>query len=152
MRLGIISDTHGTISTQALDALKDADHIFHAGDVGDPGVLKALQAVAPINAVRGNMDGGAWSKTLPPNDMIELAGTVFYLVHDLHTMDIDPLAAGVHVVISGHTHQPEIKHHNGILYFNPGSSSYGRYGQPSSVGQIDIHGGKVDPKIIALQG
>lgn len=150
MVIGIISDTHGTISTQALAAIKGVDHIFHAGDVGDPEVLKTLQGTAPTDSVRGNMDSGAWSKSLPPNDMFELGGAFFYMVHDLHTMDIDPLAAGIQVVISGHTHQPEIKSHKGVLYFNPGSASYGRYGSPPSVGQIELAQGRIIPQIITL--
>lgn len=150
MVIGIISDTHGTISAQALDAMNGVDHIFHAGDVGDPEVLKALQGVAPTNSVRGNMDGGAWAKSLPPNDIFELQGTFFYMVHDLYSMDIDPLTAGIQVVISGHTHQPEIKNQNGVLYFNPGSATYGRYGSPSSLGQIELVQGRIIPRIITL--
>ena len=150
MVIGVISDTHGTISQQALNALKGVDHIIHAGDVGDPFVVEALQNVAPTNIVRGNMDGGAWSKKLPPSDVFELNGITFYLVHDLYTLDIDPLAGGIHVVISGHTHQPEIKRHKGILYFNPGSASHGRYASPPSVGRIEITQGKIIPKIITL--
>jgi putative phosphoesterase len=150
MVIGIISDTHGTISTRALDAINGVDHIFHAGDVGAPEVLKALQGVAPTNSVRGNMDGGAWAKSLPPNDMLEVCGTFFYLVHDLQTMDIDPLTAGIHVVISGHTHQPEIKKQNGVLYFNPGSATYGRYGSPPSLGQIELAQDRIIPRIITL--
>lgn len=150
MLIGILSDTHGTLSDRAIAALKDVDHIFHAGDVGDPEVLNVLQAAAPTSSVRGNMDGGAWAKSLPPSDMIELGDTLFYLVHDLHTMDIDPLSAGIQVVISGHTHQSEIRSHKGVLYFNPGSASYGRYGNPPSVGHIELSNGRITPQIIPL--
>lgn len=150
MVIGVISDTHGTISEQALNALKGVDHIIHAGDVGDPVVAKALQNVAPTNIVRGNMDGGTWSKKLPPSDVFELDGITFYLLHDLYALDIDPLTAGIHIVISGHTHQPEIKRHKGVLYFNPGSASHGRYASPQSVGRIEITQGRIIPKIITL--
>jgi putative phosphoesterase len=150
MVIGVISDTHGTISAQAMSALEGVDHIIHAGDVGDPDVLRQLRSAAPTNSVRGNMDGSAWSINLPHNDVIELGGMVFYLVHDLYKMDIDPLAAGVDVVISGHTHQPEIKRHKGVLYFNPGSASHGRNASPPSVGRIEITQDRIIPKIITL--
>jgi putative phosphoesterase len=150
MLIGIISDTHGNISEQALATLRGVDHIIHAGDVGDPDVLKLLNSIAPTNSVRGNMDGGTWAKKLPPNDMMVLGGVLFYLVHDLHTMDIDPLTAGIQVVVSGHTHQPEIKHHQGIFYVNPGSASYGRYGNPASIGHIELVQSKIIPQIILL--
>jgi uncharacterized protein len=151
MVIGVISDTHGIISEQALNALTGVEHIIHAGDVGAPDVVKALKTAAPTNIVRGNMDGGAWSKKLPPSDMFEIDGITFYLVHDLHTLDIDPLAAGIHVVISGHTHQPKIKWHKGVLYFNPGSASQGRYASPPSVGHIEIAQDRIIPKIITLK-
>ncbi|MGD8835725.1 MAG: metallophosphoesterase family protein [Desulfobacteraceae bacterium] len=150
MRIGIISDTHGKISDRAIAALSGVDHIFHAGDLGDLEVLKVLRATAPTICVRGNMDGGSWAKKLPPNDLVEVGGVFFYLVHDLHMMDIDPLTAGIQVVVSGHTHQPEIKHHQGVLYFNPGSASYGRYASPASVGQIELVRGRIKPQIILL--
>ena len=150
MLIGIISDTHGNISDKAIAALRGVDHIFHAGDLGDLELLKVLNATAPTICVRGNMDGGAWAKKLPPNDLMELSGVFFYLVHDLHMMDIDPLTAGIQVVVSGHTHQPEIKHHQGVLYFNPGAASFGRYGSPTSVGQIELVRGRIIPQIILL--
>ncbi len=150
MLIGIISDTHGNISEKAVAALKGVDHIIHAGDVGDPEVLKVLNTTAPTNSVRGNMDGGAWARKLPPNDLLELGGALIYLVHDLHTMDIDPLTVGIQVVVSGHTHQPEIHRRQGVLYFNPGSASYGRYGSPASVGHIELVRGKIIPQIIPL--
>lgn len=150
MVIGVISDTHGTISAKALNALEGVDHILHAGDVGDPDVLRVLQDTAPTNSVRGNMDGSAWARKLPPNDVIELGGLVFYLVHDLYMMDIDPLAGGIDIVISGHTHQPKIKRHQGVLYFNPGSASHGRHASLPSVGRIEIFQDRIIPKIITL--
>lgn len=150
MEIGVISDTHGTLNPTVGNTFQGVDHIIHAGDVGNPDVLKALQVLAPTNAVRGNMDAGAWSKSLPPSDVIELAGVMIYLVHDLHAMDIDPLTAGVKVVISGHTHQPEIRSQNGVLYFNPGSASYGRYGNPPSIGHLELSNGRIMPRIIQL--
>lgn len=151
MLIGIISDTHGILTDNAKSALYGVDHILHAGDVGGPEVLTSLQNLAPTTAVRGNMDGGGWSKSLPPFEMIDLGGCVFFVLHDLHTLDIDPQTAGIQVVISGHTHQPQVTHRNGILYFNPGSASHGRYGQASCVGKIELLSGKILPNIIALE-
>ncbi len=150
MKVGVISDTHGHLSPGAIDALKRADHILHAGDVGDPDVLATLERIAPLSCVRGNMDGGSWSKRLPFSDMVELAGKVIYLVHDLNTIDIDPVAAGVAVVVSGHTHQSDIRNAKGILYLNPGSASYGRYGSPPSIGWMDLSNGRIRPHIVPL--
>lgn len=150
MKIGVISDTHGMLSPNADDALQGVEYILHAGDIGGPDILKALNKVAPTVAVRGNMDGGAWAKTLPPSDMVELGGTLFYITHDVYTLDIDPLSAGIQVVVSGHTHLPEIKRHNGILFFNPGSASYGKYDQPPSVGCIELEDGIIQPRIIQL--
>lgn len=150
MKIGLISDTHGTLRSEALRALSGVDHILHAGDIGGPEILEALQRIAPTNSVRGNMDGGSWSKALPPSDMVELGGKYFYLVHDLYTMDIDPAAAGIEVVISGHTHRSQIRKDSGILYINPGSASYGRHGLPASLGRLEIAKGQIHTRIITL--
>lgn len=150
MIVGVLSDTHGTLSKRALRALRGVDHILHAGDVGDPAILAALEKVAPLTAVRGNTDGGDWARALPPTDMIELKGKLLYLLHDLYLLDLDPLTAGVHVVISGHTHQGAISEDKGILYFNPGSASQGRNGVPPSVGRITISRTGLHPQIIQL--
>jgi uncharacterized protein len=150
MKIGVISDTHGMLKPEVIKSLEISDYILHAGDVGGPEVLKALQDLAPTSCVRGNMDGGSWSKTLPPSDMVELGGKVFYLVHDLNTMDIDPVSAGVAVVVSGHTHRSELRIDQGIVYLNPGSASYGRRGSPSSLAWIDISNGHINPRIVTL--
>ena len=151
MKVGIISDTHGMLSRQALDALNGVDHILHAGDIGAPEVLQILNTIAPVNAVRGNMDGGEWCRNLPYTDMVELGATTFYLLHDINTLDLDPQAAGVQVVVHGHTHQAADKTHSGVLYFNPGSASRpGRPGGPLSLGILEIANGRIDPRIIVL--
>ena len=150
MKIGILSDTHGQLRADAFEALKKADHILHAGDVGDPDVLETLKRIAPLSCVRGNMDGGAWSQSLPSSDLVELCGKVIYMVHDLYTIDIDPAAAGVEVIVSGHTHQPEIRTVRGILYLNPGSASYGRYASPPSIGWAEISNGRIRPRIVTL--
>ena len=148
--IGIISDTHGFLSQQASDALRGVDHIVHAGDVGGPEILQALNLLAPVTAVRGNTDGGNWAKQLPPGNMVSIAGITLYVLHDLYSIDIDPAAAGVQVVVSGHTHRPEIKTTNDILYLNPGSASQARNGGPKSIGRIKILNSTIQPEIIFL--
>lgn len=150
MKIGVISDTHGTLKPEVVEALEIADYILHAGDVGGVDVLKVLQRLAPTHCVRGNTDGGPWSKTLPPSDMFELGGKSFYMVHNLETMDIDPVVAGVQVVISGHTHQSVLRQDQGIIYLNPGSATYGRRGHPSSLAWIEILNGHIYPRIHSL--
>jgi putative phosphoesterase len=151
MNLGIISDTHGTVTPQALSALKGSDRILHAGDITTPDVIQALKTLAPVIAVRGNMDYGATASNLPPAEMLEFDGTCIYMLHNLHTLDLDPKAAGIHIVIHGHTHQADMKTIDTVLYFNPGSASHGRYGSPPSVGQIHLTNGNIIPRIIALK-
>ena len=150
MKIGLISDTHGILDNKALDALAGVDRIVHAGDVGDPAILTGLATIAPVTAVRGNTDGGPWARRLPPADMISLAGRTLYVLHDLTTLDLDPEAAGVQVVVSGHTHQAEIKTIRGVLYINPGSASRPRHGGRLSVARITLNGTRLAPEIIFL--
>jgi len=151
MKIGVISDTHGLLKPEVIKALEISDYILHAGDVGGPDVLKILLSLAPTRCVRGNMDGGSWSKKLPLSDMVELGGKFLYMVHDLDTLDIDPVSAGVAVVISGHTHRSALWQDQGVLYLNPGSASYGRRGNPSSLAWIDISNGLIKPRIVSLE-
>jgi putative phosphoesterase len=152
MKIGIISDTHGMLSRHALDALNGVDHILHAGDIGAPEVLQLLNTIAPVTAVRGNMDGGAWCRDLPVTDMVELDSATFYLLHDLNTLDLDPTAAGIQVVVHGHTHQAADLTHSGVRYFNPGSASRpGRPGGALSLGVLDINNDRIEPTIIVLK-
>jgi uncharacterized protein len=151
MKVGIISDTHGMLTRHALDALNGVDHILHAGDIGALEVLQMLNTVAPVTAVRGNMDGGAWCRNLPVTDMVELDATTFYLLHDLNTLDLDPAAAGVQVVVHGHTHQAADATHSGVRYFNPGSASRpGCPGGPLSLGILKIANHQINPQICIL--
>jgi putative phosphoesterase len=150
MVIGIISDTHGSLSNDALNALQGVDVIIHAGDVGGPDIIKALETVAPVKAVRGNTDGGPWASTLPLVDMLKFNTRFFYVLHDLHQLDLDPPAAGIDVVINGHTHQPSAKTVKGVLYFNPGSASHRRHGGPLSVGRINISESGLFPEMITL--
>lgn len=150
MIIGVVSDTHGVLKPALLKALKGVQHIIHAGDIGGPEVIKALNDIAPVTAVRGNMDSGSWAQNLPLTDMVELDGALFYVLHNLGALDLEPSAAGIGTVISGHTHHPEIKNDRGILYFNPGSASFGRHGDPPSMGCIEVTPHALHPKIIHL--
>jgi putative phosphoesterase len=150
MEIGIISDTHGVVSSFALKALSGVDRILHAGDIGSPEVLEVLQRLAPTAAIRGNTDGDTWCENLPVTEILDLDQTTFYLLHDLQTLDLDPKSAGIQVVVHGHTHRSALKTHDGILYFNPGSASYARHGGPLSVGRIEIADGRILPRIIGL--
>mgnify|MGYP001053218732 CR=1 FL=1 len=148
--IGLISDTHGLLRNSAIEALAGSDHIIHAGDIDTPEVLRELAAIAPVTAVRGNMDGPRRLGRLPETDIIELAGILIYIIHDRMAMDIDPLAAGIFVVVSGHSHRPAIEKRNGVLCINPGSAGPRRFSLPISVGRLEIVNGRIDPSIIEL--
>lgn len=150
MIIGVISDTHGTLNSDAVDALNGVHRIIHAGDIDGPEVLKALESIAPVTAVRGNMDSGSWAQKLPIADLVDYHGVNFYILHNLYTLDLDPIAAGIQVIISGHTHQPEIRTDKGILFFNPGSASYSRHGEGLSIGRIELDANGVHAHIIRL--
>lgn len=148
--IGIISDTHGLVRPEVEKALSGCGHILHAGDVGDAEVLPRLERIAPVVAVRGNMDYGSWANTLPAKEMAEIEGIFFYLLHDLHHLDLEPSAAGIHVVVSGHTHQPEIFQKDGVTYLNPGSAGHRRFNYPVSIGMIDIKHGTMSARIVEI--
>lgn len=151
MRLvGVISDTHGLVRPEALAALRGAELIVHAGDVGSPDVLAALEAVAPVDAVRGNNDRGAWAARLPQSAAVEVDDTLLYLVHDVDELDVDPRAAGVAVVVSGHSHRPAAVARDGVLWFNPGSAGPRRFRLPVAVGRLRISDGTVAPELVTL--
>ena len=149
MMVGVISDTHGHLNRAIASTFQGVSHIIHAGDVGSAAVLEALRRLAPVTAVRGNTDEG-WAKQLPPTDLIMLDQTSFYILHDLNQLDLEPTAAGVQVVVSGHTHRPEARSAQGVLYFNPGSAAFGRQGTPPSIGIIRVIAGVPHPEIIPL--
>src|SRR5438105_4541863 len=122
MRIGVISDTHGLLRPEAIAALRGSDRILHAGDVGDPVILDHLRELAPVTAIRGNVDREPWAAALPETELIDVEGVSIYVLHDLARLDLKPEAAGIRVVIYGHSHQPKIEEKNGVLYFNPGSA------------------------------
>lgn len=148
--IGLISDTHGLLRNSAIAALTGSDRILHAGDIDTPEVLRALEAIAPVTAVRGNMDGKQRLGGLPGNDMIEIDGILIYIIHDRLAMDLDPLAAGISVVVFGHSHRPVVEKNNGVFYINPGSAGPRRFSLPISVGRLEISDGRITPVIIEL--
>ncbi len=148
--IGVISDTHGLLRPEAVNALTGSSLIVHAGDVGGPDILQKLQGIAPVHAVRGNIDIQPWASGLPLADVVEAQGKLLYVVHDLSTLDLDPPAAGFAAVISGHSHVPASETRNGVLYFNPGSAGPRRFRLPISLGRLRIRQGEVSSEIIRL--
>lgn len=150
MLVGVISDTHSLLRPEALHALNGVDHILHAGDIGEPAILDTLRAVAPVTAIRGNIDVDGACAKLPATELIELAGHSIYMLHNLRDLDLDPTAAGISIVISGHTHQPQIERRKGILYFNPGSAGPRRFSLPVSIGVLDLSNDHAEARLIEL--
>ncbi|MCU1311605.1 MAG: phosphodiesterase, family [Candidatus Angelobacter sp.] len=151
MVVGIISDTHGMLRPEALHALRGSDYIIHAGDVGDPQILAELSRIAPLTAIRGNIDRDAWADRLHETEVLEIAGQSFYILHDRNQLDLNPEAAGFASVISGHSHKPNIEVMKDVLYFNPGSAGPRRFRLPITVGRITIDGDRLQPEIINLE-
>jgi putative phosphoesterase len=137
-RIGLISDTHGLLRPEALTALDGSDLIIHAGDVGKPEILERLRAVAPVAAVRGNVDTGDWADRLPLSTLVEARQASIYVLHDLHQFDLDPAAAGFHIIVSGHSHKPGRTERSGILYLNPGSAGPRRFQLPITLARLDL--------------
>jgi uncharacterized protein len=148
--VGVISDTHGLLRPEAMAALRGAEHIIHAGDVGKPEILQQLGEIAPVTAVRGNIDKGTWALKLPETQVVELSGISIYVLHDLGTLDLKPQAAGFKVVISGHSHVPKQELRDGVLYFNPGSAGPRRFKLPITVGRLVCEGEGVRAEIIRI--
>jgi uncharacterized protein len=146
----VISDTHGLLREEALDALRGVEAIVHAGDVGDPAILDALREIGPVTAVRGNADRGALARDLPADAILQAAGASIYVLHDAAAIDLDPRAAGFGVVVSGHTHVPRILEKKGILYLNPGSAGPRRFHLPVSVAELIVGEGPPRARIITL--
>ena len=137
-KIGLISDTHGLLREEALRALQGSDLILHAGDVGDPGILESLRRIAPVVAVRGNVDTEPWADSLPATEMVSASGVIVYLLHDVHSLDLVPQAAGFAIVLSGHSHKPKQELRNGVLYINPGSAGPRRFQLPISLARLDL--------------
>ncbi|HSY93260.1 MAG TPA: metallophosphoesterase family protein [Candidatus Binatus sp.] len=150
MLIGVISDTHGLLRPEALEALRGSEHIIHAGDVGAPEILEQLATIAPVTAVRGNVDTAAWARKLAETEVVELAGISIYVLHDLAQFDLKPEAAGFKVVISGHSHVPKQETKNGVLYLNPGSAGPRRFKLPVSVARVTTNDGRIESEIVSL--
>lgn len=151
MIIGVISDTHGRLLKPALEALKGSDLIIHAGDVGDPEIIKTLEEIATVYPVRGNTDRGRWAQALPMTQMVEAGSKTFYVLHDIETLNIDPKGAGIDAVIYGHSHIPKKENRRGILYFNPGSAGPKRFTLPICLGRIKLVNGELITEWVDLE-
>jgi uncharacterized protein len=130
MLIGVISDTHGLMRPEAVAALTGVEHIIHAGDIGSPDIVPRLAEIAPVTAIRGNVDTRPWAQTFPAWDVVTLVGRMIYVIHDVGDLDLDPAAAGIAVAVSGHSHQPKIESRGGVVYLNPGSAGPRRFKVP----------------------
>lgn len=148
--IGVISDTHGLLRTEAVQELQGVDLILHAGDVGSAEVLETLKDVAPVVAVRGNNDKGAWANQLPHWEVAQVGVIYIYVIHDVNEMDLSPAAAGFHVVVSGHSHKPSIEKRKGVLYVNPGSAGPRRFSLPVTVARIKVSSESVSAEVVEL--
>ncbi|HEY2498825.1 MAG TPA: metallophosphoesterase family protein [Candidatus Angelobacter sp.] len=152
MRIGIISDTHGLLRPEAIELLRGSDHIIHAGDIGAAEIIPELEKIAPVTAIRGNVDMQAWARKFAETEVVELSGLYIYVIHDVNALDLNPKAAGFAAVISGHSHQPKQEMKEGVLYFNPGSAGPRRFKLPISVGRMEIAEEKLSAEILQIGG
>ena len=148
--VGIISDTHGRLHQSTFKIFEGVDRIIHAGDIGAPEILEVLERIAPVAAVRGNMDGGAWTKDLPDTRVVKIGKVLLYVLHDLGQLALAPQASGFDAVISGHTHRKALKKQNGVLYINPGSVSYPGYTRQATVALLQINGKKMSVRFVKV--
>lgn len=137
--LGLVSDTHGLLRESALRALQNTGRIIHAGDVGDPKILEALDKVAPVTAVRGNVDTAEWATKLPPTTMVEIGVVRLYVLHNVKELKLNAIPSGVSIIVSGHSHKPGQATRNGVLYINPGSAGPRRFNLPTTVARLDLN-------------
>ncbi|VTU15857.1 Phosphodiesterase YfcE [Variovorax sp. PBL-H6] len=149
-RIGLISDTHGLLRSEALAFLQGCEHIVHGGDIGDPRILEQLAALAPVTAVRGNNDRDAWADAVPDTARVQMYGLQLYVVHDLAELAIEPAAEGVRVVVCGHSHRPKAEERGGVWYVNPGSAGPPRFRLPISAAELIVDNGIVTPRIVEL--
>jgi uncharacterized protein len=150
LRVALLSDTHGLMRSEARAFALGCDYIVHGGDIGSPEILEDLAQIAPLIAVRGNNDREPWAAHLPETEMIRIGGAFIYVVHDISQLDIEPRAAGVQAVVSGHSHRPSIEEREGVLYVNPGSCGPRRFKLPISVGELLVSGGAVSARTVEL--
>ena len=138
MKIGVLSDTHNLLRPQVLPALAGCDHILHAGDIGGDAILAALESIAPVTAIRGNTDSSGRASTLPDTEAVELGGHLFYLIHSVHDLDLNPVSAGISVVVSGHSHKPSWEQRNGVHFLNPGSAGPRRFTLPVTLATLNL--------------
>ena len=150
MRIGIISDTHGLLRSEAIEHLAGTDHIVHAGDIGAPEVIEGLRRIAPTTAIRGNIDAGEWTKDYPDTELVVLGGRALYVLHNLKEIKLDPAVSGLDVIISGHSHRPKIVTKNGVLYVIPGSAGPRRFKLPISLAFLTISDRAILPRILEI--
>lgn len=150
-RVGLISDTHGLLRPEARAFLRGSDFIVHGGDIGDPAILGELESLAPLTAVRGNVDQGPWAERLREREFVQVGGVLICAVHDLAQLGIEPGGAGIQVVVSGHSHKPLIEKRSGVLYVNPGSCGRRRFKLPISVGELVVRGSSVSARLVELE-
>lgn len=151
LEIGIISDTHGLLRPEAVEALAGVDHILHAGDVGDIAILDALRSIAPVTAIRGNVDVFGACAQLPATEVAELGGCLFYLVHAIQDLDVVPAAAGISVVVYGHSHRAEVKERDGVVYVNPGGAGPRRFQLPVTLARAVLEDGQIRVRIVSLE-
>jgi uncharacterized protein len=150
-RVGLISDTHGLLRPEAVTFLRGSDRIVHAGDIGGAHVLTELNALAPVTAVRGNIDKGPWAEAIADTEILQVDDVVIYVIHDIAELDLDPVAARFRVVVFGHSHQPSVRERDGVLYVNPGSSGPRRFKLPVAVAELEVDGRSVRAKLVELK-
>lgn len=150
--VGLISDTHGLLRPEAVDALSGSDLIIHSGDIGDPQVLSGLSRLAPVTAVRGNVDRGSWASSLPETEVLKIGAAFIFVLHNVADLDLDPAAAGFQAVISGHSHRPGCREKDGVLFVNPGSAGPRRFTLPITVGRLLVTGTRITADLIELEG
>ena len=150
MLIGVISDTHGLLRPEALEALAGVEHIIHAGDIGSPDIVPRLAEIAPVTAIRGNVDTQPWASEPPAWEVVTLAGRTIYVIHDRGDLDLDPVAAGFDLVISGHSHQPKIETVEGVVYLNPGSAGPRRFKLPITLATVDLNALPLRPEVHRL--
>jgi putative phosphoesterase len=148
--VGVISDTHGLLRPEAVELLRGSEHIIHAGDIGEPEIIPELEKIAPVTAIRGNVDTQEWARRFAETEVVELAGLYLYIIHDANALDLNPKVAGFTAVISGHSHKPKQEVKDGVLYFNPGSAGPRRFTLPISLGRLTMDGGHLSGEIFQI--
>jgi putative phosphoesterase len=151
MKIGVISDTHGSLRPAAIRVLKGCSQIIHAGDLGDPKILIELKKIAPVSVVRGNIDQGVWAQSLPETEIVSIGNLQIYVLHNLDSLDLDPVKSGFQIVISGHTHKPKLEEKNNVRYLNPGSAGPRRFNLPITLAILDIELSEIQVRFVDLE-